>query len=487
MLPANLNMDYTNKDYEAFRSMMLEQLSILMPEYTDHSQTDAGIVIIELLARGLDILSYYQDVNIGETYLATQEQLENALKWCDMLGYTPRPATPSRYRNQVFVLSAIQDTPVVIPAGTVVKTPDSVLEESVKFETVEDLIIPEGSLGNEQDLENNYLYSVEIVQGESITGESLGTSNLTANQRFELMYSPAIVEDILLLINEGGGFEPWEKVETFNDSTSVSKHYRVSLNNEGKATIIFGDGVSGKIPLTITNGIFADYRIGGGEQGNLGAFKITELDSNISEVEETFNPDSPDVLGLDSETLSDIKVNAPNSFRTKWSCLTTEDYAERLLEVFPQVKFANSIQDPDDIDGVKIYLLLKDNKPLTPELLGEINAMFEERKLLGTNISSVELPVFTPVDISADLLLRERAIKVDAEHVVGEVLDDFFSIGNYDFNAPLSITELESLVSESVEGALSFRITTPSDLVVIPSDDEILTLGTVVINTVGGV
>ena len=35
------NIDYTNKDYEAFRAYMIKQLGIKMPEYTDRSQTDA--------------------------------------------------------------------------------------------------------------------------------------------------------------------------------------------------------------------------------------------------------------------------------------------------------------------------------------------------------------------------------------------------------------------------------------------------------------
>ena len=82
------NVSYVNKDYESFRRMMIEQLEITMPEYTDKSSSDAGIVILELLAKGLDILSFYQDVQANEMFLATEEQRENALKWCSLLDYT---------------------------------------------------------------------------------------------------------------------------------------------------------------------------------------------------------------------------------------------------------------------------------------------------------------------------------------------------------------------------------------------------------------
>ena len=43
------NIDYTSRDYEAFRDLLITKLQEKMPEYTDTSETDAGIVIIEAL------------------------------------------------------------------------------------------------------------------------------------------------------------------------------------------------------------------------------------------------------------------------------------------------------------------------------------------------------------------------------------------------------------------------------------------------------
>ena len=82
-----LKTDFTNKDYEAFRNMMIEELQNILPQYTDTTQTNAGIVIIELLAKGLDILSYYQDNIANETFLGTCEQLSSVLRWCNILKY----------------------------------------------------------------------------------------------------------------------------------------------------------------------------------------------------------------------------------------------------------------------------------------------------------------------------------------------------------------------------------------------------------------
>ena len=39
-------IDYTSRDYAAFKDLMINKLREKMPEYTDTSETDAGIVII---------------------------------------------------------------------------------------------------------------------------------------------------------------------------------------------------------------------------------------------------------------------------------------------------------------------------------------------------------------------------------------------------------------------------------------------------------
>lgn len=239
-------IDYTSKDYESFRNDMISKLMVKMPEYTDLRQSDAGIVILELLAQGLDVLSYYQDVMANEVFLTTEEQRSNALKWCKMLGYTPKASTPSEF-EQVFELSAKQTKPVVIPAGTVVKTVGTSVEPSIYFETVEELTIPVGKLGSETHVEDGktvYDYSVKIIQGQSISNELVGSSNGSIkNQTFKLGYTPVILDSIVLLVNEGDGFTKWNRVDTFVDSSPLSRDYMVSINDNDEAVITFGDGV----------------------------------------------------------------------------------------------------------------------------------------------------------------------------------------------------------------------------------------------------
>lgn len=487
-VPTN-GIDYTSKDYESFRNDMINQLRVKMPEYTDIRQSDAGIVILELLAQGLDVISYYQDVIANEAFLVTEEQRSNALKWCRMLNYTPKASTPAEF-TQVFVLSSKQRTDTVIPAGTVVKTQDTASEPSVYFETVEDLVIPAKALGNEME-DEKYLYTVPVVQGISVLGEVVGTSNGTANQRFKLNYSPVLLDSVTIFINEGNGFEQWTRVNSFIDSSKTSRHYTVSIDDNDEATVIFGDGVFGKIPKIFESGIYCSYRVGGGTQGNVGANKICLLDTNIALVSSTFNPSTADVEGQDKESLEEIKRNAPNANRTVWGALTIKDFSDIVKTHFLEVDKASSYATGDGRD-VEIYILLKNDSEIPSTLSEDILGMFDEnkggRKLIGVGNITLLPAIKTQVNISAKLAVKPR---YDFEKVKANILDflnHYFAVGNRDFDTELSLSELSAEImnpDNAIDGIRFFKITSPTEDVLTPSKGVIHTLGTVTITNGG--
>lgn len=481
-VPTN-GIDYTSKDYEAFRTDMLNQLGILMPEYTDLRQSDAGVVILELLAQGLDIISYYQDVLANEVFLTTEQQRSNALKWCQMLGYTPKASTPSSFQ-QVFVLGAEAKEDVVIPARTVVKTTGTSIEPSIYFETVEDLTIPKGCLGNETDASGKYLYSVEVIQGVTVESELLGSSAGTPNQIFKLNYSPVISDSVSILINEGSGFDVWNRVVNFIDSDSISRDYVVTINDNDEATITFGDGVFGKIPKVFSNGIFCTYRVGGGTQGNVGARKINQIDSTIAQVRETFNPSTALVEGLDKESLEDIKRNAPVANRTIWGALTASDFAEVTVTNFSEVGKSASYAVGDNNRDIDLYILLKSGAQISSALSESISEFFSEdgggRKIIGSGKLNIKDAVITPINITATLSVLPRYDFESVKLNVEKFLENYFSFGNYDFNTELSMSALSAEVinpDNYIEGIRYFHITSPTDRILEPHNGEIFSLG----------
>ena len=93
------NIDYTSRDYEAFRELLIQKLQEKMPEYTDTSETDAGIVILEALANGLDILSLYSDIIANDVILPTTQDRKLAVIMARCLGYIPYNQTVEMKRD----------------------------------------------------------------------------------------------------------------------------------------------------------------------------------------------------------------------------------------------------------------------------------------------------------------------------------------------------------------------------------------------------
>lgn len=478
-------LDYTNKDYEGFRNLMIQNLGVKMPEYTDRSQTDAGIVILELLAQGLDILSYYQDGIANETLLSTAQLRDSVLKWCPILDYVPKFATPSKIK-QVFVLSSVSNSDTTIPKGTIVKTKGSSAEDTLYFETDSDLIIPAGKKGDEMS-DGSYLYFVTATQGLTVYDEILGSSNGTADQSFSLKYSPVIVDSIKVYVNEGDGPVEWSRVDNFVDSSPSSKHFRVSVNDNDEVSIIFGDGNFGKIPYTYNNGVYCTYRTGGGTVGNVGANKVTLTDSSLSFIESTFNPEVPIEYGVDKESLESIRMNAPVSSRTKWGALTYSDFADITKMNIDGVKYAISTGEGYD---VTIYVILNNYSMLTTEMRNKILSLFSEdgegRKIVSAGEITVSDPIKEELSLKADLVVKSTYIKSEVEKNVKDYITNFFAYGNYPFDTPLSFSSLSASVM-GIDGVMSFKFTELSEDVMTPEVGKIYTLKDITVTSSGGV
>jgi predicted phage baseplate assembly protein len=67
-------IDYLARDYASFRQVILDRLSLIMPDWRERHVPDLGITLVELLAYAGDTLSQYQDAVATEAYLDTARQ-----------------------------------------------------------------------------------------------------------------------------------------------------------------------------------------------------------------------------------------------------------------------------------------------------------------------------------------------------------------------------------------------------------------------------
>ena len=82
------DINYLAKDYASFRQLILDRLSVIMPEWRDRLVPDVGYTLVELLAYVGDYLSYYQDAVATEAYLATARRRISVRRHVRFVDYT---------------------------------------------------------------------------------------------------------------------------------------------------------------------------------------------------------------------------------------------------------------------------------------------------------------------------------------------------------------------------------------------------------------
>lgn len=142
VIPTNIivpPIDYTSRDYTSLISDMLALIPSYLPEWTDRSPGDFGIVLLELFAYTGDILNYYSDRIANEAFIATAQQRQSVLNLASLLDYTPHGNVASSTILQ-FDIAQPSGQPVVVPAHTQVTT-TLAGTSAVIFETIQDLWI----------------------------------------------------------------------------------------------------------------------------------------------------------------------------------------------------------------------------------------------------------------------------------------------------------------------------------------------------------
>lgn len=95
------DIDYLAKDYNSFRQVMLDRMSVLVPRWQERNAADAGIALVELLAYAADHLSYQQDVIATEAYLDTARRRVSVRRHATLVDYAMHDGCNARTWMQV--------------------------------------------------------------------------------------------------------------------------------------------------------------------------------------------------------------------------------------------------------------------------------------------------------------------------------------------------------------------------------------------------
>lgn len=96
------DIKYINRDFSNFRQQLVEFAKNYFPDtYNDFSPTSPGMMFIEMASYVGDVLSFYQDTQLQETFLQHAKDPANLYNLAYMMGYRPKTTSVSEVEIEV--------------------------------------------------------------------------------------------------------------------------------------------------------------------------------------------------------------------------------------------------------------------------------------------------------------------------------------------------------------------------------------------------
>lgn len=116
----NVDIKYLNKDFNSFKSELIEYAKAYYPNtYTDFSKASPGGMFIDMASYIGDVMSFYLDNQLQETFLEYAKQKNNLYTMAYMLGYRPKVTSAA-----IATLDVYQQIPSILAGSPVTASPD---------------------------------------------------------------------------------------------------------------------------------------------------------------------------------------------------------------------------------------------------------------------------------------------------------------------------------------------------------------------------
>ncbi len=414
--------DYSDKDFDSIKLRLRNLVRSVFPEWTDFNVADFGNILLELYAQVGDILGFYQDNQARQSRITTATQRKALLGLVKLIGFQAATATAATV-DLTITLPASPAGDVVFPAGIFVRTEDTT--DPIRYQLLASVTIVAGADP-----------ATAVASAEhSETREVLFTSTALPNQAFVLVATPFIDGSALVSAANGG----YTQVANFLDSTPADRHYTISVDQNDRATVTFGNGISGAIPVGI---ITVDYKTGGGSTGrvDLGKLKVFEQSTWIDSLSNPVTPAvtnlNPSSGGSDRQSVAQIKERAPASLRVLNRSVAREDFeinALRLIDVARALMLTRNEDSSIAENAGELYIVPvgggAPSQALKDLVFQQVTVVYPCTLTFDVSVRDA---VYRVVNIFAIVYFRAGVNKVNAAAAIRANLTNFFMVQNAD-------------------------------------------------------
>lgn len=425
-------------------------------EFSDYDFEGSGLsVLLDVLAYNTHYNAVYNNLAVNEMFLDSASKRASVVSLAKMLGYVPRSAKCS-----TAVINATITAPTSSP--TTVTIP-----RLQPFTTSID----------------NTTYTFYNLSAQTVARSYTGTytfTNLTLCEGTPLQYKYTVAPGVRYIIPNANAdlstltvsvqssasssvFEVFARADDLTNITESTNVYFIKEIDDGLYELSFGNDNLGKA-LSNGNVVTLDYMVSSLGSAN-GATNFTYGGSTIAGSSLSVVAVSAATGGAESESIEEIKFNAPKYYAAQNRAVTPDDYASIILKNFPEADtisvWGGEDNNPPIYGKTFICVKPKDASKLT-NLQKEFvrNNILASRSIVSITPEIVD-PEFFNIKVTAFVYYNPRATTKTPTQIETIVKDAILRYNEEDlgrFDSVLRYSKLVRTIDEA-DPAITNNIT----------------------------
>lgn len=474
----NSLINFAASDFVTLRQSLIDYIKAVYPlEYNYFSESDLGMMLVELVAYMGHVMSYKADYLANENFIRTARSRESVKKLLELIGIRMKGPIAAACDAKITIDGSPSWGPTSflrIPAANRVISVDSP-EDGFPVNYTLYRVAADGDIdlaNSSGDIviytddpgrsSNSVVSSLLLLEGNMIV-ESGQFADTEALKSVVLQGKPVIEGSVQAFITgQSSTSGQYKQVENlFFASSGDDKIFQVLSTEDYGATVVFGDNNLGKVPA-IGDSYTVIYRTGGGTRGNIstslintniqGEFYNTPATNPPTQFQIVLENTSKGTGGADAETVEHAKRYGPLMFRSQDRLVTLSDFkafVNSYISSYGSVGKATAVTRRafSSANIIDIYVLEKSNniqlRKATPEYKRQIAEAIQEKKMLTDEVVIVDGLIRT-LDLIVTIRLdnKYQPIENTIKNRASQKIQEHFNVDNNDFGKEFNPQEL---------------------------------------------
>lgn len=453
-------LSYTGRDVIDIRRALVDRVPKLTDKWKDFSESDLGMVIIELIAGAQDMQNFYFDAQAFETFLDTAVQPKNVYSLLRAMNYR---------------------IPLVGSAKGVVR-----LEYKDSLER--DIYVPKyyqflcSRNNNIRYLASEAIYTstvngvvdIPVFEGEyrekSVTREQLSTNLTSAGTVSRRIYlgSENVADGSVEIYQEGC---IWEQVDDALLMYEGGYYYSTHVDNTGEVYILMSVNFMDLIPTNPSEKVIIKYAI---SKGVAGTVKANQIDSILSPTEGNIHPVDLKYIGNPEDTygasdipdINTLKILGRRNAQNMGRYITLGDY-ENGVASEPYVKYCvvKDWKTPEYVSEpyvVKVWAVDHLGNSLGSADKTTLRNKFRSKGVTAVDVQVVDTNI-VEFDIHVQIILRNTSTEESKKicNIVRDKINEYYNVEAISYGQRVSLSILHSRIYTMSPYIKDVRVITP--------------------------